>query len=365
MKQFQSIPLWEVEVPASEGKGPLHEPCITVHLPSAQNATGCGVLIAPGGGYRILASDHEGLQVAQAFNEIGITAFVLRYRVAPTYSSGVSLLDGQRAMRLVRYRSREFGISRLGMLGFSAGGHLTAAVGTNPWFIDGQCADPIDETSARPDFLALCYAVTNGVVRGRKADEYTPTDTRVSAETPPTFLMHTHQDEIVPPEQSVIFYNALHKHRVSAEMHVFGTGEHGVGLATGDPDTKLWFLLLHNWIRRLGFLTTRQRTELCGQVLIDGHPPGRAWLTLDPKDSNAPPTRIRLDPTSNGQFRIPEDQGPTTGPHVAIVRLLSEKFPNDATGEYTLDEEVVYSLEVDVHTDTPLELQVFDRHRRD
>lgn len=365
MKQYQSIPLWEGEVPASEGMGPLHEPCITVHQPSALIATGCGVLIAPGGGYRILASDHEGLQVAQAFNEIGIAAFVLRYRVAPTYSSEVSLLDGQRAMRLLRFRSKEFGISRLGMLGFSAGGHLTAAVGTNPWFIDGQCADSIDETSARPDFLALCYAVTNGVVRGRKADEYTPTDTRVSAETPPTFLMHTHQDEIVPPEQSVIFYNALHKHRVPAEMHVFGTGEHGVGLASGDPDTKLWILLLHNWIRRLGFLTTKQRIELSGQVLIDGYSPSSVWLTLEPKDSNAPPTRIRLDPTSKGQFRIPIDNGPTSGPHVATVRHLSSKFPNDATGEYTLEKEVVYSLEVDVAANTHLDLTVFDRHRKD
>ncbi|MCY4144445.1 MAG: alpha/beta hydrolase [Gammaproteobacteria bacterium] len=363
MKEFGSLSLWEGEVPQATGSGPVHEPRLTIHLPSPDNATGCGVLVAPGGGYRILASDHEGLQVAQAFNELGIAAFVLRYRVAPTYSSAISLLDGQRAIRILRYKSSEYGISRLGMLGFSAGGHLAANVGTDRWLVEGECIDPVDAMSARPDFLALCYAVTNGIVRGRKADEYTPTDTRVNAETPPTFLMHTHQDEIVPTEQSMIFYNALHRHRVPSEMHVFGSGEHGVGLASGDPDTNLWFSLLHNWIRRQGFLTSKQRVEVSGQVLINGHLPGHIWLTLEPMDRNAPSARVRIDPSSKGEFKIHKESGPVNGPHIATVRHISDKISQDAIGDYTLDREIVYSQKVALSADTRLNLQLTERNR--
>jgi acetyl esterase/lipase len=126
------LALWPTTAPQAQGTGVLHEPQLTVHLPPPALSNGCGIIVNPGGGYRILASDHEGLQVARWLNQYGIAAFVLRYRVGPTYPTSVSLLDAQRAVRLVRSRAVEFALDvhRIGMLGFSAGGHLALAAAT-------------------------------------------------------------------------------------------------------------------------------------------------------------------------------------------------------------------------------------------
>ena len=237
------IDLWETDIPEAKGTSSLDTPRIMVHLPSKDTNTGCAVLVCPGGGYRILASDHEGILVAHALNSHGIAGFVLRYQVGPTYHSTVSRLDGQRAMRLIRSHAKEFAIdqNRIGMMGFSAGGHLTLAVGTSEDGPPSNGTNSMDEFSAIPNFLVPVYAVTNGEIRGRKETEYIPTNTKVHASTPPTFLVHTHEDQMVPPEQSIIFYNALRAANIPAELHIFGAGEHGVGLASGDPDTAQWF----------------------------------------------------------------------------------------------------------------------------
>ena len=182
--------LWPNGAPSALGTGTIDTPALTCHVAEAGN--GCGIVVCPGGGYRVLASDHEGLQVAKALNRIGITAFVLRYRVGTRYGTDISLLDGLRAVRFVRHHAEEWGINRVGILGFSAGGHLAVSVGT---YVDEgkqEVSDSIDRESCRPDFLVPIYAVTNGIKRGRKADEYTPADTNVNANTPPTFLVHTH-----------------------------------------------------------------------------------------------------------------------------------------------------------------------------
>lgn len=359
----ETISLWDNNVPEAVGQGTLHEPHITVHLAPKESANGCGVLIAPGGGYRILASDHEGLQVARAFNRRGISAFVLKYRVAPTYSSAVSLLDGQRAIRIVRHRFKNLGISRLGMLGFSAGGHLTAAVGTALPNVPCNARDAIDSESSRPDFLVLAYAVTNGIVRGRKADEYTPTDTEVDSNTPPTFLMHTHEDTIVPTEQSQIFYQELHKHSIPAEMHFFGSGAHGIGLGTGDPDSSVWFGLMNNWLRRNGFLTAKKRVYVSGRLTLNGEIPGSVWLSFEPTDSNAPPAVTRFDQSAEGKFEIDTVRGPVEGEHTVTVRLISRKYPQNATGLYTLEDERVYRDKVEVTPHNPIEIQLTEEQR--
>ena len=359
----ETIPLWDGNVPEAIDQGPLHEPHITVHMAPTENANGCGVLIAPGGGYRILASDHEGLQVARAFNRRGIAAFVLKYRVAPTYSSAVSLLDGQRAIRVIRQNSTKFGVSKLGMLGFSAGGHLTAAVGTATPNKDRNGRDSIDRESSRPDFLVLAYAVTNGIVRGRKADEYFPTDTKVDSNTPPTFLMHTHEDSIVPTEQSQIFYRELHKHGVPAEMHIFGSGAHGIGLGTGDPDSSAWFGLLNSWLRRNGFLTSKQRILVNGELTLNGEVPGSVWLTLEPKDTNAPPVVTRFDQSAKGKFEFDADRGLVEGDHTVTVRLISDKYPQDATGLYTLEDERIYRDLLEIAPNKPIALRLTEKHR--
>ena len=338
--------LWPEGAPQAIGDLDIDRPQLTIHLPETGVATGTGVVVNPGGGYRILSSDEEGLQVARWLNRRGIAAFVLRYRVGERYHSDVSLLDGLRAVRLVRHRAADFGVatSRVGMLGFSAGGHLAVAVGTRWDTGEGVAADPIERVSSRPDFLVPVYAVTNGILRGRKANEYTPADVRVTATTPPTFLVHTHEDGIVPATQSTLFYDALHKAGVQAELHIYGFGEHGTGIGAGDPDFRGWPELMVNWLRRSGLLTQRERQAVTGRVTLDGEVMGRAWVTLLPLDDNAPPARARTSRGEDGRFEIPASHGVVPGPHEVEVHHLSEQFPHTNTGVYTLDDAVRYQF---------------------
>ena len=331
--------LWSTGAPGSVGEQLTDIPALSVHTDTIGTDTGAGVLICPGGGYRILASTHEGLHVAHALNQLGIRAFVLRYRVGPTYHATTSIADGQRAIQYIRHHADRFGIdpNRLGMLGFSAGGHLTLGVGTSDAKEVSNSSDPIDRQSAIPNFLVPVYAVSNGIVRGRKADEYLPTDTQVNEQTPPTFIVHTHEDSVVPPNQATLLYDALLRAGVQTELHIFGFGEHGVGLASGDPDTRAWFQLLHRWLGRIGMLTPIKRVaidqELPWQDYLD-HPLGMFWLTLIPDDPNAPVARIRLDPNANNQIKIPASHGPIPGRHTLELRRVTHTWPYDAVGEY-------------------------------
>ena len=346
--QDTAVELWPEGAPKAVGELELDRPRLTIHLPEAENATGAGVIVNPGGGYRKLASDHEGLQVARWLNRRGIAAFVLRYRLGERYHSDVSLLDGLRAVRLVRHRAAAFGIAanRLGMLGFSAGGHLCVAVGTRWDPGDANADDPVERASSRPDFLVPVYAVTNGILRGRKADEYTPADVRVDASTPPTFLVHTHEDRIVPASQSTLFYDALLKAGVQAELHIYGFGEHGTGINPGDPDFREWPQLMLNWLRRCGFLTAKPRQAVTGRVTLDGEAMGMAWVTLVPLDPNAPPARVRASHAEQGRFEIPASHGVVPGPHRIVVHHVSEEFAFPNTGAYTLADAERYDLGV-------------------
>ena len=354
-----AIPLWAQGAPGALGDGDIDCPQITVHLP-VQGATGAGVIVNPGGGYRILASDWEGLQVARWLNRRGIAAFVLRYRVGERYHSDVSLLDGHRAVRLVRTRAEEFGVAegRIGMLGFSAGGHLAVAVGTAWDEGDPNSGDPVERQSSRPDFLAPVYAVTDGIERGRKADEYTPTPERVNAQTPPTFLVHTHEDAIVPGTQSTLFYDALLRAGVPAEMHIYGFGEHGTGLGVGDADFRAWPRLFVNWLRRGGFLTNAERISVRGRVTLDGKAMGMAWVTLTPQDPQSPPARTRTSRGEDGAFEIPKSHGVVPGLHRLEVFHVSDQYPHVATGVYTLTDASRFDLGVQWIDTTPLEIDV-------
>ena len=233
---------------------------------------GTGVVVAPGGGYTTLAMDHEGRQVASWFNAMGISAFVLKYRLGPKYHHPIELGDAQRAIRIVRARAEEFGSDpdRIGMMGFSAGGHLTATAGTHFEPARPMRHDPIDRAGSRPDFLILGYPVISfdpairhaGSEKNLLGDNPDPklvedlsNELRVTAQTPPTFLFHTTNDNGVPVENSVRFYLALIKAKVPAEMHLFENGPHGVGLALGDPSLSAWPTLLANWLRARGLLT--------------------------------------------------------------------------------------------------------------
>jgi acetyl esterase/lipase len=241
-----------------------------VFLPATTNTTRTGVVVAPGGGYLHLAMEKEGFAIARWLNQRGIAAFVLRYRLGPQYHHPIELGDAQRAIRLVRSHAAEYGIEkdRLGMWGFSAGGHLTATAGTQ--FDAGRpdATDPIDRESSRPQFLILAYPVITlmdpsahtGSRKYLLGDSPDPelvrsmsAETRVTADTPPTFLFSTTDDKTVPVINSVMFYEALVKAGVPAEMHIFQHGAHGAGLAAANPDLCVWPDLLIKWMRERGY----------------------------------------------------------------------------------------------------------------
>lgn len=268
----ETIPLWENGAPGAVGSTDEDRPTLTIYRPDGRAITGTSVIIAPGGGYVRLAMNHEGRQVASWFNAMGVTAFVLKYRLGSRYHHPVELGDAQRAIRLVRSRAAQFGIApdRIGMMGFSAGGHLTATAGTHFDNAKPEASDPIDRTSSRPDFLILAYPVISfdpaiahaGSVRSLLGDNPDPKliqnlsdELQVTPQTPPTFLFHTTADTTVPVENSVRFYLALRQAKVPAEMHIFENGPHGVGLTLGDPSLGIWPTLLTNWLRGRGLLT--------------------------------------------------------------------------------------------------------------
>ncbi|MEP6593968.1 MAG: alpha/beta hydrolase [Acidobacteriota bacterium] len=267
----QEILLWEGGAPGALGQADADKPTITAYRPP-RTGNGTAVVVAPGGGYGGLAMDLEGRELAYWYNAMGVTAFVLKYRLGPRYHHPVELGDAQRAIRTVRSRAAEFNIlpDRIGMMGFSAGGHLTSTAGTH--FDNGKpdAADPIDRASSRPDFLILGYPVVSfdpavthaGSVKNLLGDnpaqalrDELSNDLKVTPETPPTFLFHTANDPVVPVENSVRFFLALRKAKVPAEMHIFENGPHGVGLALGDPALSAWPTLLLNWLRARGLLT--------------------------------------------------------------------------------------------------------------
>jgi acetyl esterase/lipase len=268
----QTILLWENGAPGALGQGEDDKPTITVYRPWGPNLSGTSVIVAPGGGYGFLADNHEGRQVANWLNAMGVTAFVLKYRLGPRYHHPIELGDAQRAIRLVRSRAKEFEVSpdRIGMMGFSAGGHLASTAATH--FDSGNpgAADPIDHASSRPDFVVLGYPVITflapyvhaGSAQNLLGENPDPklvqelsNELHVTPQTPPTFLFTTSEDTAVPPENSVSFYLALHKAGVPAELHVFEKGPHGVGLDLGDPSLAEWPVLLANWLRERGLLT--------------------------------------------------------------------------------------------------------------
>lgn len=267
----RTIPLWDGAAPGALGSDDTDKPTIT-YYPAYGRVTNTAVIVAPGGGYGNLAMNHEGRQVANFYNSLGVAAFVLKYRLGPRYHHPVELGDAQRAIRYVRSHAAEFNVSpdRVGIMGFSAGGHLASTAGTHFDAGNAAASDPTDRVSSRPDFLVLGYPVITaqaGYVHqgsyrnllGENPDpallENLSNDKQITPETPPTFLFHTNADTTVPAENSVLFYMGLRKAKVPAELHIFEPGAHGVGLAMGDPALAGWSSLLSTWLRGRGLLT--------------------------------------------------------------------------------------------------------------
>lgn len=269
----ETITLWPAgETPLAKDTGKGHEPTLTISLPSKHvPPSGVAVVVCPGGGYGHLAVDHEGWQVAAWLNTHGIAAFVLQYRHAPDYGEPVPLMDAQRAIRTVRNRAAEWNVDpeKIGVLGFSAGGHLTTSTAVH-WNAETPLHnDVIDKESARPDFVVPVYPVVTmqdpHTHAGSRKNLLGPTpseelmtkysnELQVNAETPPTFLVHTTNDQAVPVQNSLLFYEALVNAGVPVEMHIMESGRHGLGLGGGNAAFAKWPDLCIEWLRTRKFL---------------------------------------------------------------------------------------------------------------
>ncbi|MDF1816619.1 MAG: alpha/beta hydrolase [Verrucomicrobiales bacterium] len=357
--QEKTIPLW------AEGSAPYlkdGDGGPTLNLYPAADGNGAAVVVCPGGGYGGLAKDHEGHQIARWYNDRGVSAYVLHYRLGSQgYHFPTQLADVQRAMRMVRGNAKEWKVDpeRIGVMGFSAGGHLASMAATK---FDEKAYDPVDEIdklSARPDFAVLCYAVISmdsvsthsgsrrNLLGPDKKDDpaaatHVSSDKNITANTPPTFLFHTDEDGAVPSENSILFYLGLRKHKIPAEMHIYQKGPHGVGLFEGDPILGTWSGHLEDWLRSNGFFAAKEfeQAAVSGTLNLDGKPVSWGTVTFYPQDRTLPvvTTRVR-----RGKFSAKKESGPVIAKSsVELTGSIWEETGNaaDKVVEHTLAETV-------------------------
>ncbi|HEY0256463.1 MAG TPA: alpha/beta hydrolase [Candidatus Methylacidiphilales bacterium] len=268
-----SINLWNGSPPHSLGTAEKDVPFLVPHVPASVAGPMSAVIICPGGGYRALMMDHEGNNVGDYFRQRGVAAFVLRYRLpSDGYRHPVPMLDGQRAIRLVRSRATLWNIdpARIGVMGFSAGGHLAATLATHFDEGDPHSSDPVDPVSSRPDFAALVYAVISlkKEMGNRGSKEYLLgpnadpalvaelcAEDQVNKLTPPTYLLHAVDDDKVPIENSRAMYAALKQVGVRAALKELSQGSHGFGYGLSPGNSPAgWLDELFDWLRSEGFV---------------------------------------------------------------------------------------------------------------
>jgi acetyl esterase/lipase len=243
----------------------ITKPTLTIYEATGGKRNGTAVIICPGGGYSVLAAGHEGADVAKAFNEQGVAAFVLRYRLPKdecmTNKAWVPLMDAQEAIRFVRSNAKQYGIdeNKIGIMGFSAGGHLASTAGTHLNPVRKELAG----ANLRPDFMLLIYPVisfndsighigSRDNLLGKNPDSglvhLFSNEKQVTSQTPPTFLVHASDDDVVNPENSIRFYQALLKNKVPAELHLYEHGGHGFGLHNASTKED-WFMSCIEWMK--------------------------------------------------------------------------------------------------------------------
>jgi acetyl esterase/lipase len=292
----QKILLWESGAPGALGTSNADKPSITIYPAGGRGGAHPAVIVAPGGAYRFLSTGGgEGILACYWLNLNGVTGILLRSRVAP-YHHPIELEDAQRAIRTVRARASEFGIdaSKIGMMGFSAGGHLTATAGTHFDSGDPNAADPIERVSSRPDFLILAYPVISfqpsiagsdvlhayassgldllGDSPDAKLLDSLSDELQVTKDTPPTFLAQGTADSLVSVQNSVAMYAALVKAGVPAELHTFQNAGHGFGINPGDPGAAAWPNLLLTWLKERGIITPQPQGPPGGRAGGSGAP---------------------------------------------------------------------------------------------
>ncbi|MBO2943335.1 alpha/beta hydrolase [Paenibacillus sp. F411] len=260
--------LWEKNIPGIElEEEGSFEPYIVPHVVESASPH-AAVVVFPGGGY-FRRAEHEGDPIAEWLNSLGLSAFVVHYRVKPTRYP-YPQMDGMHAVKQIRHRAAEWNIdpARIGVLGFSAGGHLAATVCIQAEEGQPDAEDPVDRVSARPDFAVLCYpvisftqhrhegSVTNllGEQPSEEMIRKMSGELQVTSNVPPTFLWHTADDAAVPVENSLMYASALSAQQIPFELHVFPHGRHGLGLSEEDPQVAQWTGLCAEWLRRIEVL---------------------------------------------------------------------------------------------------------------
>lgn len=354
------LSLWPSSAPGAKGDTPKDQPWVDVWLADKTTANGAAFVVAPGGGYGGLAADHEGVQVAKFMNSLGVSAFVLHYRLGSAgYHYPIQLMDVQRAIRLVRSKAGEYAIdpNRVGIIGFSAGGHLTSMAAT---LFDEQPAgmthDAVDQFSARPTVACPIYPVISmiddfghkgsrknllGPANNDELAKKVSTHLHVTAQTPPIFLFQTDEDSVVPAENAISFYLACRQHRVPAELHIYQPGPHGVGLMQGDPVLGTWPQHLAAWLRNQGFFSTAKRTAIRGKVTINGKAVSWGAVAFNPADLNAPRPTARV---MGGNFKMDAVSGPAVGKHQVRITYSEADVPGlvttDGTAQLSVEAEV-------------------------
>jgi acetyl esterase/lipase len=285
--QEYTLPLWKGEIPNSqksndierytENKGHMgyslvQTPDIKVFLPTKRNATGQALIICPGGGYSGLAYDWEGLDYAKYLNTIGVAGIVLKYRLPVSKSNIIRykspLMDIKRAIRITRFNASKWNINpdKIGVMGSSAGGHLASTAGTHFDYGNPEAKDSIEKMSCRPDFMILMYPVITfkkpylhkgsrdnliGKEDNPELEDEFSNELHVTKDTPPAFIVHADDDTAVPVENTLMFYQALRKNKIPAELHIYSEGGHGFALAVNKGHQEYWPQACHEWLRWL------------------------------------------------------------------------------------------------------------------
>jgi uncharacterized protein len=312
----------------------VQSPELVAFLALENMATGASVIICPGGGYTVLAWDWEGTWMAEWFNSIGVNAFVLKYRLPRWESEAcrdkVALMDAQRAMRLVRSKARDWNLDpdRVGIMGFSAGGHLASSLSTHFDAGDPQATLEVDGFSCRPDFSILMYPVISmdpsvghgGSRRNLIGDQptaesemYFSNEKQVTAETPPAILIHASDDQAVIPQNSLLYYQALVRHQIPVALHIYESGGHGFSFAKNRGSVESWPETVHHWLKNRGLVDKKIKA-----LIIEGQNNHKNW---------AETTLIMKDHLINsGLFSVEVVRTPDTGESMADFRPDFSRF---------------------------------------